>query len=414
MLNALKKFLGFHEAGATVGELEDLHYHNKFSKYFPWQAYDDVEKMYINTDNTIGFIWECTPLVFSAEKTLQLAGGLMRLPLPPLSVLQFVLHADGNIKPFIESYRDLRAHNDDQLVQDAVDSYCSFLESCTKGKAQLSDIPLRNFRLIVSLKFPSNIEVKPEEIRSIAQETLNGMHLNPRAMRPPALLEWLRRLLNDKMPEVKQKDGSELASLYNDTVAIGKQVLLSDSPVNAHLSHMEIGEKFWRCMSPKTYPVEVDPLQTKELFGGIWGIRSDNEQHRIPFLYAMNIIFDNLKGHLRTKCDLVLQQEAVGSWARSLYRKQEEHKWAIDKIEQGEVFARVMPMMWFIGDSYEQADDALKRGKTIWEGAGYVMQEDKGILPAMLLSSLPMGMRATKEQYQHAGKGHHRFGRGYL
>ena len=32
------------------------------------------------------------------------------------------------------------------------------------------------------------------------------------------------------------------------------------------------------------------------------------------------------------------------------------------------------------------------RAKRIWEGQGYVMQEDKGILAPLLISSLPFGL----------------------
>lgn len=389
-------FFGRATGGATQAELSSLHYHNKFSDFLPYFAFDEETEVYHNTDGTQGFIWECTPLVFSADKTLQISEALMRLPLPPMSTLQLMLHSDENIKPFLEAYKHLRANSDNPLVHDAVDSYCDFLQVCTKGVPQLSNIPLRNLRLIISLKIPAKSGLKLSEVRSSVHETLNAMRMRPRAMAPPALLEWLRRLLNDSVPERKMADGRELASAYNDNIPIGKQALLSETDISVNDDHIQIGERTWKCMTPKTYPQEVDPLTTKELFGGIWGVRSDNEQHRTPFLYSLNIIFDNLKNQIRNKCDLILLQSAAGSFARTLQRKQDEHTWAIDKIDQGAVFVRVMPMFWFIGDSYEKTDDAIKRGKTMWEAAGYVMQEEKDILAALLLSSLPMGMRASK------------------
>jgi len=388
--------LGGDSCGATMAEVSSLHYHNKFSDFLPYLAYDDETLTYHNTDGSTGFIWECTPLVFSADKTLQISEALTRLPLPPMSVIQLLLHSDENIKPFLEAYRQLRAGSDIPLVHDAVESYCDFLQTCTKGVTQLSGIPLRNIRLIVSLKVPAKGEVSLQEVRSSINETLTAMRLRPQAMAPPVLLEWLRRLLNDSVPERKMPNGTELASLYNDHLPIGKQVILSETEINVESDHIQIGDSHWKCMTPMTYPQEVDPLTTKELFGGIWGVRSDNEQHRTPFLYSLNIIFDKLKNEIRNKCDLILMQSAAGSFARTLHRKQDEHTWAIDQTDQGKVFVRVMPMMWFIGDSYEKADDAVKRGKTMWEAAGYVMQEEKTILTALMLSSLPMGMRATK------------------
>jgi len=391
------RFLGKDTEGATVSDVESLHYRNKFSDYLQYMAFDEETEAYHNTDGSIGFIWECRPLVFSADKTLQISEALMRLPLPPMSTLQLLLHSDDNIKPFIEAYKELRADSDNPLVHDAVDSYCDFLEKCTEGKPQLSNIPLRNIRLIVSLKIPARAKVKHSEIRSTVYETLSAMRLQPRVMAPPKLLEWLRRLLNDSVPERKMADGSELASTYNNNLPIGKQAIFSGTEIDIEKDHIQVGKRTWKCMTPATYPQEVDPLTTKELFGGIWGVRSDNEQHRTPYLYALNIIFDNLKNTIRNKCDLILLQSAAGSFARTLQRKQGEHTWAIDQIDQGKVFVRVMPMMWFLGDTYDKADEAIKRGKSMWEAAGYVMQEEKAILAALMLSSLPLGMRASKQ-----------------
>ncbi|WP_224962484.1 TraC family protein [Geomonas subterranea] len=387
--------LGREENGPTNAEVTSLHYHNKFSDFLPYFAYDDATGVYHNTDGSRGMIWECTPLVFSAEKTLQISEALVRLPLPPMSVIQVSLYSDRNIKPFLEAYRWLRATSDNPLVHDAVDSYCNFLEKCTTGIPQLSNIPLRNVRLIVSLKVPAKGEVDLAEATTSIQENLNAMRLRPRIMRPEGLLEWLRRMLNDTVPERKLSNGAELASYYDDNLSIGKQILMTETPIDVEDDHIQIGNRYWKCIIPMTYPKNVDPLETKELFGGIWGVRSDNEQHRTPFLYSLNIIFDKLKNTIRNKCDVIMMQKGAGSFARTLYRKQDEHEWASDAIDQGVVFGRVMPMMWFIGDTYEQADEAAKRGKTMWESAGYVMQEEKSILSAMLLSALPMGLRAT-------------------
>ena len=326
--NLFGGLIGREECGATTAEISSLHYHNKLSDFLPYLAYDEESTLYHNTDGSVGYIWECTPLVFSADKTLQISEALMRLALPQMSVLQLSLYSDRNIKPFLEAYKALRAHSQDPLVHDAVDSYCNFLQKCTTGMPQLSNIPLRNLRLIVSLRVPAGSDVDLEEIRGFIQENLNSMRLRPRPMLPSALLEWLRRMLNDTMPERKMSDGRELAGLYNDSIPIGKQVLLSETEIDVKSDHIQVGGRYWKCITPMSYPQEVDPLNTKELFGGIWGVRSDNDQHRVPFLYSLNIIYDKLKGTIRNKCDLILMQKGAGSFARTLRKKQNEHEWA--------------------------------------------------------------------------------------
>lgn len=381
-------------AGATHREVGDLMYHNKFSDFFPWYVYDEEKRVYHNTDNSMGMIWDCTPLCFASEKTLKMASALMQLPLPKHTTLQVLLHADPNIKPILKAYANMRL--DDPLVQEASERYIKFLQDCTQGVAQTGGIPLRNYRLIVSLRIPPEQKVNLDELRTSITQILKSMDLWPVLMEPADLVEWLRRLLNSTVPETEMKNGRELAGYYDNFSPIGKQVLFSENDVEIAFDHVRIGPKHWVCMTPKSYPKWVDPLETSELFGGIWGVNSDGSQMATPFIYALNIIFDDLKGHLRNKCDLVLQQGAIGSFARSLGHKQEEYVWAVDKLDQGEVFARVMPILWLWHDDLDKVKEARTRAKYVWDHAGYLMQEDKGILGALLLASLPLGFRATK------------------
>ncbi len=397
MLKRLARKLTGDFVGATRKELEDLHWHNQFSKYFVWFAHNEGEGMYANSDGTQGALWECTPLCFSSEKVLEISEALLALPLPPMSVLQFLFHADDHIEPVLDSYRALRAGSDDPLVHEAVERHCDFLRSCTTGIAQLSHIPLRNFRLIVSLKVPEKSDVVFSEVRSTVHEILIGMKLDPHPMKPGHFLEWLRRLMNDNVPETS-RSGENLAAYYDDQQPINEQVLVAETEIKVEPDHMQIGDRFWRCITPKKNPKEVDPLQTKEsICGGIWGLRSDNDQHRTPYIYTLNIIYDDVSSYIGRKTDFIMMQQAVGgSKVRSLNRRKEEHLWASDKLELGQSFARIMPIMWFYDKTYTGVDRAVKRALSIFKSNGYVMQEEKRILSALFLSALPLNMRANK------------------
>lgn len=392
ILNNLKSF------GPTLREINNLHWHNPLSKYFVWFAHDSEEHLYKNTDGTQGFVWECTPIPYTTEKALQLSEALTRLPIPPMSVVQILLHADDYIEPFLDAYKDLRKDSQDPLVHESVERTCDFLRKCTTGIAQLANIPLRNFRVIVSVKWPVHPDVDQTEIRVLVEERLKGMGLSPRHMKPGKLLEWLRRLFNDEVSDTVY-NGEKLAAAYDERQPIGSQVIYAENEVyvRSFHRHIQLGGKFWRCMTPKSYPKKpVDPLQTKELFGGIWGNQSNDEQHKTPFLYCLNIIYDDLRTEINLKTDVVMWQQAASmSQIRALNRRRAEQIWASDKITEGEAFAHVMPIMWFYAPSDTAAQRAVKRGKQIWERHGYTMQEDRWILAALLLSSLPMGMRAN-------------------
>lgn len=403
MFSVFGKIMNFatgSDGGATNSDVRDLHYHNPFSGHLPWFVYDPATRLYINTDETVGFLWKCMPLCFSGEKTVQIAEAIMRLPLPNYTVVQFILHANDDLKDMLDGYCERRDMTD-ELTKASTDQFIDFLKKCTKGTPQTANIPLRNFQSLVTIKFPADAKgLNLPELHSLLHEVLCGLGLAPESMEPPQFLDWARRFFNDDVSTTHTVDERGrrhyISEQYNDTMPLARQVIKSETDVEVEWSHLKMGKKYMRCLTPKQYPNEINPLQTNELFGGIWGTKSDNNQHRTPFLYCLNIIMEDLKNQIRTKCDLVLQQHGVGSWARTLARKQEEYTWAIDRLDQGEKLVRVMPIMWFMGDSIEQVNDAITRSKRMWEEAAYDMQEDRGILPVMLLSALPFGLRATK------------------
>jgi conjugal transfer ATP-binding protein TraC len=286
----------------------------------------------------------------------------------------------------------------DPLIAEAVKQFQTHLINGTKGLQQLSGIPLRISRIIVSVKFPGDdTKINRSELFSLVREALAAMGLAPEVLKPPELLEWARRLFNDYVPDGKDPTSGEwMAQKYDDSRPINTQVISAETVITDEEGTIRVGKNHWKCITPKSFPAHADPLQTKELFGGIWGVRSDNDQHKVPFLYTLNIVYDNLGNSLRNKCETVLQQGAAGSWARSLQRKQEEYKWCVDKFDLNETFAHIMPVMWLYSPDAQKLEDAVSRGKRMWEGAGYYMQEDKHIPVPMFLASLPMNFRIDK------------------
>ena len=150
-MSILRSVLGI--PGLTYADLRNETYRKRFSEYLPWIAFDRQTKAYLCADNTAGFIFECSPLAFAGEKTAETLEGILRLNLPDGSVLQFILVADDHIDPYVTTYRSLKTR-DDPLVRKGVERFGAFLLSGTEGLQKLNTIPVRDFRLIVALKFP--------------------------------------------------------------------------------------------------------------------------------------------------------------------------------------------------------------------------------------------------------------------
>jgi conjugal transfer ATP-binding protein TraC len=380
----IKSSLFGKNGGATRGELRKLSRREKFSDYLPWIAYESRKQIYLNADNTFGMMWECAPLAFASETTIKTLEGLFRVNLPEGAIMQFILFADPFVQPIVDAYNALKSR-DSKLVRDVSANVSRFFEEGVEGLGCLSGIPIRNFRMFVTVKFPVKDidQVNLEEVFGTIQEVLRGAGLSPEVVTPGMLLDWLRRMLNE--------DPSSNSSHYDERNIIRKQVLLG-TKVEKRFSSLKFDNRHFRCVTPKSFPQKGDPIQTNQLFGGIMGMATDSDQIRTPFFFTLNIVLRSQKNKLHTKCNLVLQQQGVGSFAPSLSRKKEEYLWAVDELERGTKFYRIIPIMWVYGSDEWLVNESVTRAKRVWEGQGYVMQEDKGILPILFISSLPFGL----------------------
>ena len=380
-------------------DLDKMTRRSPFSSFFNFLAYDPELELYYNQDCTLGMLWECSPVIYAGPKTITSLEGLFRAGVPKGTVIQLIFHADSHIEPTLERYRQSRTRTD-AIVTSNTEEVIRFLREGKKGLEQCSNIPVRNFRLFVAVKLPGDCPELPGpddltdagktapllDIKRQINETLKAALLYPRHMPPDDLLEWMRRLINhypDNYPE-------QNFSSYNPTIPLRKQIINSDTAIREEKDHMCVGDNFFCCTTPKTIPKEVNPLQTNSLFGGIWGVVSDADQIKTDFLYTMNIVFEpGLEMKLHAKCNLLLNQQAVGSLSPMLRRKQEEHLTATDDLERGEKFVKVIPMFWVWSNDLEQARDSCTRVRRLWENNGYVMQQDNMILKILFLSALP-------------------------
>ena len=380
-------FLFGKNGGLKKSDLEKASRRNKFSDYLPYIAFDEETSVYYNKDNTIGYVWECSPVSFAGEDISTTLGGLFRrLGLPNKSVIQFFLYSDDYIEPILNNYETRKKRNI-PIINNAIKSLTDYYVEGKKGLNATNNIPLRNFRLIVSVKMDVKLskELNIKEIKHNIEEILTGARLYPSYIKPSHLLELLRQIIND----TKSKNDS----LYDEKIPISKQIIKSESVIKADNNNLYIGKRFFRCTTPKLYPKEIDEFKANQLVGGIWGVISDPEQIRTPFIYNVNVIINKkLKTDIHMKCNLVLQQQGFGSLAPSLARKKEEYMWAVDELEKEKQFVQIIPTFWVWDTDETKVYQSIARVKRIWEDQGFIMQEDKGILPILFISSLPFGL----------------------
>lgn len=383
-------------AGLTNSELDKMSTTNPFSQYLNYSAYDEEDETYYNADDTIGWVWECNPIIFAGEKTINTIEGLFRGGIPDNSVLSLTLIADPYLGNFLNNFEKCRTR-DNEMIRGSIVNMRKYLEGGVYGVKNLSQIPARNFRLLVSLKIPAT-SAEAEgggwgDLKNQIRETLSGCGISmgekgPLFMDPPKLLDWARRLFNDDCPDNYET--------WDEEIPLRKQIIKSETVVKDGGDYLQFGRRSFRCMTPKVNPKEVDPMMINELFGGYRGVVSDADQIKSPFMFTMNVFFQPLRKKLHGKCNFVLSQKNFGSLTGTLQRKQAEYLKATDKIEKGVPYVRVMPIFWVWGQNEKEALDSITRARRIWEARGYMMQIDRGILKIMFLAALPMGLIINK------------------
>ena len=358
-------------------DLDKMTKRTPFSSFLNCVAYDGKNEVYFNQDGSLGLLWQCHPVIYAGPKTINALAGLFRAGVPKDSVIQLAFHADSHIEPILKKYKTSRTRHD-EIIATNTDKVVDFMIEGKTGLEGSSNIPVRNFRLYVALTIPANSQGMPKaeelgdkkkaapliEIKRQIHETLKAALLSPDHMGPENLLEWMRRLINSYPEGYPEHNFNG----YSDQIPLRKQIITADTVIREERDHMVVGDNYFCCTTPKIVPRHVDSLQTNSLFGGIWGVASDADQIKTDFLYTFNIIFEKgLELKIHGKCNLLLNQQAVGSLSPSLKRKQEEYLHATDKLENGEKYVKIIPIFWVWDRDLEKAKDSLTRVRRLWE-----------------------------------------------
>ncbi len=380
LFKKMRNFLFGDNGGARYSDLEKASDRSGLSDFLPWKLYRREDHAYLNVNNTVGYIWECTPIPFAGLNEVKQLESLIRADFPKDTVLQFCFYSDHDVTGFVDAFQNNKTRND-PLVKKNIEEYSDFLEEGADGIKKCHGIPLRNFRLFVSLYSKETLD---DDIVSITEEMLTGAHLHPRRLPVEGFLQFVRNLLNGR------KHGGSIGT-YDESLPIRKQVISADTDIDFRAQPYRIGNVYAKCLTPKANPKRVDPLKANTLIGGIRGVSEDAEQITSPFLWTCSIIFDDLKFTLHQKASMTMMQKSGGSFAAAIARRMDEFGWALDKFESDR-FVTVMPSLWVFDEDVQQLRDSASRVKRIWESKDFVMQEETIMSKALLVASLPFGL----------------------
>lgn len=377
----LKRILG---QGASLGithqELQKSAKRDRLEESLPWLMFKAEDHSFLNADNTIGFIWECIPLFFCGDSQEKALAALLKQNFPKGTVMQWILYSDPNIDFFIDAFLANKSRPDPLVKKSAVE-YANFIKQASQGCKSLNGIPVRNFRLILSLKCESKISL---DILSVIEQTLSSAGFCPRRWQENDLLAWCQQVFN----------GYQTAPTSVDhTRPLREQVIQADTEILIQKDSVQIGDRYARCLTPKRLGKTINKEQSNRLFGGIMGPLDDSKQLKTPFLYSLNILFDDLSFDIHKKASMTMAMRAAGSFAIALQRRIDEYCWTLDALADQETFVKVIPSLWLFGESEEQVRDSSSRTIDLWKTEADIELQSETLLRApLLVASLPLGL----------------------
>lgn len=396
--------------GMTYKDIRDIGTRNPFSEYLRFKAYDASTNVYLNNDDTIGYLWECCPLVYAGEDVFRTLEALYTLGLPNHTVMQFVLHADPYVNHVLDGFKNTKDLSND-LCRKSIEEYIEFLkDAAIDGMDKCLGVPLRNYRLFVSVKLKykevgldlskvNDIE-KLEDIlnepkllgyRDSINEILKGAKLSPKPMEPEAVIRSLGRIFNDR-------DFDDVQEIYRPDIPINKQIILAETPIKKQTRYIDVGKKRFMCLTPKNLPQFSNPFILNHVLGGIRGPEDDSNQIHQPFIVTCNVFFDGaINNATEAKCNLALVQKGVGSFALAHEKKKAEFIEVTDDIHKGIPLVRIVPIIWIYGYDYRKVREATERARRLFQQYGFVMQQEMMILPLLLIDAMPMGFQGTPD-----------------
>ncbi|NQY62905.1 MAG: TraC family protein [Alteromonadaceae bacterium] len=367
--------------GTTESEIKQQSMRDKLSDFLPYLYYNDEDGSFLNIDNTIGYVWECVPYNFQSETMTTRLKKLLELNLPKDSVYSFHLYADPHITPILDKYTEAK-ESASPLARKSGEEYANYLKEAINGLKKMSDIPVRNFRVFISIK--SESKLRDDQLTSI-EESLTSCKLSPWRMNRGNLTEFIRRFISGKINEKVNSKTSQLKPLRKQMIEAGTKISF---PVDKECT---IGKRYGTCLTYFTMPNTTDTLTQNKLLGGFMGVEDDGNQITSPFMFTVVLTEKEADKEITDKAKIINGQQVVGKSAKELNKRMKEYRWILDKKDIPEKLMHVQQTMWVFDTDKSKLRRSVARIKRLAEDYDYKYQEETDLKATLFILSLPMG-----------------------
>ncbi|WP_263588965.1 TraC family protein [Sphingopyxis sp. GC21] len=368
----------------TLARLRQSVSRDSYSDFLPLVAWVEEEGAFLTIDDGWGYSWELVPSAYMFAHVHEALLGLLNVNFPEGTVLQLQSFADPLIDDALDAYLDLKTRPD-PLIQASARRTFDYLKAGTAGLKALHGIPVRDFRTFLSVK---TREPMDNDLKRQIEEQLAKLGI--RRLPPEEVVAFYRRVFNGVF---EHAPGVFSASDANRAVPIRKQIIDAGPGFVFDGPEVFLGNQVARCLTPKSPPRRITAERANRLTGGMRGSSEDTDQIGGPFLFTLNVLFDQSAFEIHKRAQILSAQKAAGSFAVEVGKQIEEISWILDEIGNSR-FLSVIPTIWVFGQTRAQAREMSARAKRLWESEPlpWMVQEESYLNPILLSASLPFGL----------------------
>jgi len=417
----------------SLGEWSKMYDRERITDYLPIIDYDNKNKIWITNDGGFGLIYDCSPLIYSSENSVNSLLSALQV-LPQNAYVQVLLFGSPNVTDMVDSWEHLNTRNE-PLAKELTKTYKTFLEKKVKEDITATyNSPLRNFRLILTVKIGgkenttslfgdifklntksfskifkkenlakdvendrkiNNYELRKKyldllTIKSQLAGSLRQAGLMPEHIKPNKLIKFFYEVLNQNhdFRDTPKWDGSEFNNF----------LFANDNTVEVKSKEIICDKKYIKTLSVKEYPEDWKLGDIIKYSGDVL----TNQNHSTPFIISMNI----KKLNDREGKEKIFRSAAATNSQQmpySLFPKlkliHKDLNYGMEKLQKGSIPYYFTMQIAIYGDTSEQVNNAFGRTKAYFKTLSFGLEEDNYVVLPSLLSMLPLGYDSYIQQF---------------
>ncbi len=373
----------------------DFKHYLRAPDYLPWLAYDDDSKLFLLDGNYVGFTYSTRPMSGFTEDMERRFHSLLNMEYPAGTFLQFNLLVFDDIYGHLFEMQNARSGSRDPLINASTAKAIEFLR---KGALGNGTQPVRNSRLLVSVKFPIR-ELSPDEeelenavcLRRDVGEVLSTIGFSDLSVANDTELLHQLNVITNRGPRAAWRGGR---MPVDENKFLREQVLDYDTTLTAHETSLRLGNSWVTSLSPKRLPR-----------AGYFGMaeRLSTDPHTgsrgIPCAHMITCTV-KIEDISKMKGQIERNRKYYGNYARGPFgrilpeyvRRSEDLHLISDQIASGDQVHRFALNILLFSPTPDKARSTARSVITYLNEIGFSFLEDAGVSFQMLRANLPLGV----------------------